>query len=105
MALATKCDVCGVLFEQKFIPDITIHRYTHGYGEERLDLCPDCTNKLETWLHNDVDAVPVVRCKECRYWRQKVSPTEHWVCAHHSFNERKMYTMPDFYCADGEDKA
>ena len=33
-----------------------------------------------------VDAVPVVRCKECRYWRQKVSPTEHWVCAHHSFN-------------------
>ncbi len=49
-----------------------------------------------------VDAVPVVRCKDCRYWRQEVSPTEHWVCAHHSFNERKMYTMPDFYCADGE---
>ena len=49
-----------------------------------------------------VDAVPVVRCRECRYWRQKVSPTEHWVCDHHSFNERKMYTMPDFYCADGE---
>ena len=53
MALATKCDVCGVLFEQKFIPDITIHKYTHGYGEERLDLCPDCSNKLETWLHNE----------------------------------------------------
>lgn len=49
--------------------------------------------------------IRVVRCKDCRYWRQKVSPTEHWVCAHHSFNERKMYTMPDFYCADGEDKA
>ena len=49
-----------------------------------------------------VDAAPVVRCKDCRYWRQEVSPTEHWVCAHHSFNERKMYTTPDFYCADGE---
>ena len=49
-----------------------------------------------------VDAVPVVRCRECRHWRQEVSPTEHWVCAHHSFNERKMYTTPVFYCADGE---
>ena len=49
-----------------------------------------------------VDAVPVVRCRECRYWRQEVSPTEHWVCAHHSFNERRLYTTPDFYCADGE---
>ena len=49
-----------------------------------------------------VDATPVVRCKECRYWREEVSPTEHWVCAHHSFNERKMYTTPNFYCADGE---
>lgn len=49
-----------------------------------------------------IDAVPVVRCKECRYWLQKFSLTEHWVCAHHSFDERKMYTMPDFYCADGE---
>lgn len=49
-----------------------------------------------------VDAVPVVRCRECRHWRQEVSPTEHWVCAHHSFNERKMYTTPAFYCADGE---
>lgn len=60
--------------------------------------------KIKAWLDAQpiVDAVPVVRCKDCRYWRQKVSPTEHWVCAHHSFNERKMYTMPDFYCADGE---
>lgn len=49
-----------------------------------------------------VDAVPVVRCRECRYWREEVSPTEHWVCAHHSFNERKMYTTPIFFCADGE---
>lgn len=49
-----------------------------------------------------VDAVPVVRCRDCRYWRQEVLPTEHWVCAHHSFNERKMYTTPVFYCADGE---
>ncbi len=49
-----------------------------------------------------VDAVPVVRCKDCRYWRQEVGPTVHWVCAQHSFDERYMYTMPDFFCAFGE---
>ena len=48
------------------------------------------------------DMVRVVRCKDCKYWRREVTATEHWVCAHHSFNERKMYTTPDFYCADGE---
>lgn len=60
------------------------------YLEKKIDALPA------------VDAVPVVRCRECRYWRHEVSPTEHWVCAHHSFNERKMYTTPVFYCADGE---
>lgn len=63
-----------------------------------------CYRESEEPEKPTIDAVPVVRCKDCRYWRQEVSPTEHWVCAHHSFNERKMYTTPDFYCADGERK-
>ena len=49
-----------------------------------------------------VDAVEVVRCKDCRYWRQEVNAHTHWVCAQHSFNDRLMYTVPDFYCADGK---
>ena len=48
-----------------------------------------------------VDAVPVVRCRDCRYWRQEVTPTEHWICIQHSSNGRRMHTTPDFYCKDG----
>lgn len=61
-------------------------------------------------LHRDldaipaVDAVPVIRCRDCRYWRQEVGPTVHWVCAQHSFDGRYMHTTPDFFCADGVPK-
>lgn len=48
------------------------------------------------------DVVPVVRCRDCQYWRQEVSPTEHWVCMQHSYDKRKMHVPPDFYCADGK---
>ena len=48
-----------------------------------------------------VDAVEVVRCRDCRYWRQEVDPHTHWVCTQHSFNERMMHTTPDFFCAGG----
>ena len=48
-----------------------------------------------------VDAVEVVRCKDCRYWRQEVAPTEHWVCTQHSNDKRTFYTLPTFFCADG----
>ena len=51
MANADKCDVCGKLFTRDCVPDITIHRYYHGYGAERYDLCPDCQKELETWLN------------------------------------------------------
>ena len=51
MANAYKCDVCGKLFTRDCVPDITIHRYYHGYGAERYDLCPDCQKELETWLN------------------------------------------------------
>lgn len=66
------------------------------------------TPRVENGPGNTVKVVledaELVKCKNCRYWRQEVSPTEHWVCAHHSFDERKMYTTPDFYCADGKKK-
>ena len=48
-----------------------------------------------------VDAVPVVRCRDCRYWRQEVTSTEHWICTQHSSDRRRMHTTPDFYCKDG----
>lgn len=48
-----------------------------------------------------VDAVEVVRCKDCRYWRKEVTTTEHWVCTQHSNEKRTFYTLPTFFCADG----
>lgn len=51
-----------------------------------------------------LDAVEVVRCKDCRYWMQEVDYQTHWVCKQHSFDGRLMHTTPDFYCADGERK-
>ena len=47
---AKKCDRCGTLFLGEVVPDITIHKYTHGYGEYRYDLCPKCQELLEIWL-------------------------------------------------------
>lgn len=50
-----------------------------------------------------VDAVRVVRCKDCAFWRQEVNETKHWVCIKHSFDGREMHTMPDFFCGDGRE--
>lgn len=53
---AYKCDICGALFEMTVIPDIRLVKYTHGYGEGLLDLCPDCQKKLEDWMKKKVTA-------------------------------------------------
>lgn len=53
MANAKKCDICGRLFEATFVPDITIHKYRHCYGEERLDICPECQKKLEKFVNKE----------------------------------------------------
>lgn len=50
-----------------------------------------------------VDAVRVVRCKDCAFWRKEVSGIKHWVCIQHSFYGREMHTMPDFFCKDGRE--
>ena len=77
-----------------------------GFGviAPAYNYCPDCGAKMDAEYEGQrvPQAVCVVRCRDCKYWRREVTATEHWVCAHHSFNERKMYTTPDFYCADGE---
>lgn len=50
-----------------------------------------------------VDAVPVVRCKDCVDWRQEVNGTTHWVCTRISQNHKQIFhTPPDWYCARGE---
>lgn len=48
---AYKCDRCGALYERATVPDITVMKYNHGYGNERKDLCPNCQAALEQWLN------------------------------------------------------
>lgn len=48
---AYKCDRCGRLYSRRCVPDITIQRYFHGYGDvKRFDLCDECQSALEEWL-------------------------------------------------------
>lgn len=49
---AYKCERCSKLFERDIVPNITLNKYYHGYGEMRLDLCNDCQLELENWLKN-----------------------------------------------------
>lgn len=52
MSKACKCDVCGKLFEERrAVPELTIKKYRHPYGEERLDLCDECQKKLENFVN------------------------------------------------------
>jgi hypothetical protein len=47
---ANKCDICVALYERKYTPDVRINVYIHPYGEEWLDLCPKCQEKLEKFV-------------------------------------------------------
>lgn len=52
MSRACKCDRCGNLYEARmYVPDVSITRYNHPYGEEKLELCDKCQNALELWLN------------------------------------------------------
>lgn len=44
-----------------------------------------------------VDAVPVVRCMDCKWWSEKL-----WACTDRGHGLAS--SDPDFYCADGERK-
>ena len=44
-----------------------------------------------------IEAVSVVRCKDCRYWEMRNSPRG-WCVVHQG------YVSPQYFCADGERK-
>lgn len=47
---AKKCDICGTLYDQQCTPDVRINIYIHPYGDEWVDLCPKCQEKLENFV-------------------------------------------------------
>ncbi len=52
-----------------------------------------------SWLEKQptVDAMPVVRCMDCKWWSEKL-----WACTDRGHGLAS--SDPDFYCADGERK-
>lgn len=69
-------------------------------------IVPDWTRTLiRSWLDSEptVDAVPVVRCGECKYFVKNT-----WECVRLSdrfgdeYSDARVY--PEYYCADGERK-
>ena len=43
-----------------------------------------------------VDAVPVVRCKDCKHWHEDIDATTKWLMCHEIVTDR------NWFCADGE---
>lgn len=61
MAVALKCDRCGILYEiykvkgsnKDFngVATIEIFNNRNYQGKDILDLCPECRDSLDEWLH------------------------------------------------------
>ncbi len=66
-------EVCKVIFEQPIVRERNVMRLIDlDYALE--DMCRDAdyaSDYTDRWLEElpRVDAVPVIRCKECRYWQ------------------------------------
>ena len=67
--------------------------------------------RMRTWhreriyrKHPTLDAVPVIRCTECKYY----GPGDHagfWRCENWGVDINRQASSPEtFYCADGETK-
>ena len=82
---ATKCDRCGRFFtineQLPYIPVIT-PSYRSGVS---LDLCNECINSFNDWLHTDYyfdeqvklgHAIPESEqyCFKCAFWDEKSTP-------------------------------
>lgn len=53
---------------------------------------------IADWIELHRDSVPVVRCRDCKWWREETDRT----CSHHSL---VMPMKPSDYCLYGERKA
>lgn len=87
----------------------TMNRYYHPYAKSNNIPIPELYDLLERMP--TIDAVPVVRCRECRWWDQKEDSQYGYcyACRHNFFSSnweisiRRTY-REDFFCADGERK-
>ena len=80
-------------------------RFCYEIGDAPCRAC-DIGDTIDYFLDEDisptVDAVPVVRCNDCKYW-SVAQICEHNVCEKHS-RPQVFATQSDWFCADGERK-
>ena len=56
-----------------------------------------CGDFISALIHLPaVDAVPVVRCRDCRHWHEDIGATTKWLMCHEIVTDR------NWFCADGE---
>ena len=84
--------------------DVIVPAKDIGFGDESTDGYNDGINMAVTVLSGlpTVDAVPVVRCRDCEYWdtipRSTVAPL------HHQCKETRLMTTGIWYCPLGKRK-
>ena len=66
--MATEKRLLG--FDYQTFESFTRHMTKHREPYDQYDMgYVDAVDQIENWLeHNMVDAVEVVRCKDCKYW-------------------------------------
>ena len=62
-----------------------------GYSPERERCIREYMAKVPA-----VDAVQVVRCKDCRHWHEDIGATTKWLMCH------EIVTNSNWFCANGE---
>ena len=73
----------------------------HGYSGNKKTIYREAILTVKSILHSAklVDAVPVVRCLECKY----CDPENHH-CDHHMGTSAPLRRKPDDFCSYGERK-
>ena len=69
------------------------------FDDQPCEPC-DCYIRKKLLAVPAIDAVPVVRCKDCLYSTERYG---HMKCIH-GVSYRNTWNKPDFYCAYGERK-
>ena len=74
----------------------------HGYSGNKKAIYREAILAVKSILHSakPIDAVHVVRCKDCLYSTERYG---HMECIH-GVSYRNTWNKPDFYCAHGERK-
>lgn len=65
--------------------------YTVDDADEKRAIITDLVNGIPA-----VDAVPIVRCKDCKHWHEDIGSTTKWLMCHVIVTDR------NWFCADGE---